>query len=339
MMDGTILGQGNFISDGTATTIMIPSGVDWLKIYNFTQSAASASANGFQFYWQLGMPNGQGTVLINTSGAVTSALTANNAFTIYDPSIFVVGALNNGSTGVTGFTAANPAVVTVGSTTSMSAGNIVIFSSLNNQPQFNGIPFSVGYGTLNSTHFSVDYLNATGTTPSTSGNFRVLPGMPLFAPRRRIITEITAAAEAVITLSVDHDFTIGQEIRLSFQGGSNSSLWGQYGSLDGMSAIIVDTNNLTGNGNNTITINVNTTGFGTFLLPNTALPYTFPQVIPFGEDTATALEQFPQLSSLDDATVNTGFIGMTLAAGADLPAGEDDDVIFWVAGKSTYGGS
>lgn len=340
-MDGTILGQGTFTQGATATkqTIMLPSGTDWLKITNFTQSAVGATANGCQFYWQRGMPNGQGTLLLNTAGAITSALTANNAFVLYDPSIQVPGALNNGSTGVSGFTAANPGVVTVGSTSGMSAGNVVVFSSLNNQPQYNGIPFSVGYGTLTGTTFSVDYLNTTGTTPSTSGNFRIIPFQPLFYPRRRIITNISAAAQAVIRLSVDHQFTVGQKVRINLQGGAGSSLWGAYGVLDGQQFTIVAVNTATGVGNNTITIDANTTGFGTFAFPAaTAVPFTPPEVVPFGEDTATALAQIPPLSSLEDATVNTGFLGMTLAAGAALPAGSANDVVFWVCGKSTYGG-
>lgn len=339
-MDGTILGQGSFTQPATAVaqTIMIPSGVDFLEITNYTQSAAGAAANGFKFYWQRGFPNGTGTMLVNTAGVVTAALTANNAFTLYDPSVQGVGALNNGSTGVTGFTAANPAVVTVGATAGMSAGNVVIFNSLNNQPQYAGIAFSVGYGTLTGTTFSVDYLNATGSTASTSGNFRVIPFQPLFYPRRRTITNITAAASAVITLSVDHMFTVGQEVRLNFAGGT--AVWGSYGVLDGQAAIITAVDTGTGVGHNTITVNVNTTGFGTFAFPTAlAVPFTPAQVVPFGEDTATALSQVPPLSSLEDATVNTGFLGMTLSAGALLPAGVAADVVYWVAGKSTYGGS
>lgn len=339
-MDGTILGQGTFTQGATATaqTLAIPSGTDWLKVYNFTRSAGGATG-GFQFYWQRGMTT-IGTVLINTAGAVTTAQTAANAFVLYDPSIQTPGPLNNGSTGVTGFTAANPGVATVGSTTGMSAGNVVIFNSLDNQPQYNGIPFSVGYGTLTGTTFSVDYLNTTGSTPSTAGNFRVIPFNPLFYPRRRIITTISAAAQAVIRLSVDHQFTVGQKVRINLQGGTNSSLWGSYGVMDGQQVTIVAVNTATGVGNNTITVDFNTTGFGTFVFPVAgAVPFTPPEVVPMGADTAVALAQVPPLSSLEDATVNTGFIGMTLAAGANLPAGQANDVIYWVAGKSTYGGS
>lgn len=361
-MDGTILGQGTFTQGATAVnqTIAIPSGVDWLKVINFTQSGDTAG-NGFEFYWQRGMPSGQGVVKLSGAlGAVTVAQTAVNAFRLYDPSTSMVGALNNGSTGVSALTAANPAVATVGSTAGIGAGAIIRFSNLDNQPQYNGIDYSIGYGTLTGTTFSVDYLNSTGTVASTDGDFRVVgfriltsTGFPLiytneglFYPKRRTITNITAAAQAVITLSVDHGYTVGQQIRLSFPGGS--ALWGSYANLDNYnnflsngttpnSWTIVAVNTATGVGNNTITINADTTGFAAFAFPAaTAVPFTPAQVIPIGEDTATAISSNVDL--LADATTNTGFLGMTLAAGAALPAGSAEDVIFWLAGKSTYGG-
>lgn len=361
-MDGTILGQGTFTQGATAVnqTIAIPSGVDWLKVYNFTQ-ASGVAGNGFSFYWQRGFPGGRGIVESSGAlGAVSVTTTALNAFRLYDPSQQQIGALNNGSTGVTGFTAANPAVVTVGSTSGIGAGAIVRFSGLDNQPQYNGIDYSIGYGTLTGTTFSVDYLNATGSTPSTDGDFRVVgfrvitsTGNPLiftneglFYPKRRTITNITAASQAVITLSVDHGYTVGQQIRLSFPGGS--ALWGSYANLDNYnnflgnsttpnSYTIVAVNTATGVGNNTITINADTTGFGAFAFPpSTAVPFSPAQVVPIGEDTATAIQSNVDL--LRDATTNTGFLGMTLAAGALLPGGSANDQIFWVAGKSTYGG-
>ena len=122
---------------------------------------------------------------------------------------------------------------------------------------------------------------------------------------------------------------------------------------------------------NTITINANTTGFkvattnvgfagGTSWFPVFATPlssFTPAQVVPFGEDTATALAQSPQLSSLGDAVQNVGFLGMVLGGGGNGtalttpivgPAGSGTtsdegvlsapDTLYWLAGKSTYGG-
>lgn len=364
-MDGTVLCQGTFTQGSTATaqTIMVPSNLDFLTVTNFTQ-AGDTNGNAYWLYWQRGM-NTQGIYnAVGADSAVTAGQTATNAFVIFDPNNPPTYSLNNGSTGISAISSATPPVATVGSTSGMSAGMVVRLTSLStsggtNISGYSGMEFSVGYGTFNSTHFSIDYLNTYTTT--TTGNFRVI-GFPItttnglgiittdgfWYPRRRFITNITAASSAVITLSVQHNFTIGQEVRLQLPGGS--ALWGNYAALDNFgnngpsssttpnSWIITAVNTATGNGNNTITINANTTGFGTFTFPTTTAPFTPAAVVPNGEDTATALSQNPPLSSLSDATQNVGFLGMTLAAGALLPAGSANDVIYWVAGKSVYGG-
>lgn len=375
----TIIGQGSFTQGATAVnqTIMVPQGADWVEVWNYTQANQSTSAagpNGYRFYWQRGNGSnlmGDGTQGIydaaGAAGAVTVNVTTSGAFVQYDPSAQGVGSLNNGSTGISALTAANPAVATVGSTAGMAAGSVVRLLNLNGagQQEFGGIDFSVGYGTFNSTTFSVDYLNATSSTASTSGSFRVIPFNPLFYPRRRVITNITAANPCVITLSVDHGFTVGQKVRLNLVGGS--AVWGSFAALsnydngpansttpDAYTITAVDV--AVGNGHNTITLGaVNTTGFGTFRTiweAIAAAPYTPAEVIPVGEDTSYSIistsQQTPQVNGLQingtntgllaDATVNTGFYGVTLAAGALLPAGVASDVIFWRAGVSTYGG-
>jgi hypothetical protein len=119
------------------------------------------------------------------------------------------------------------------------------------------------------------------------------------------------------------------------------------------------------------TINADTTGFTTFTYPTSAQePVSPPLVIPVGEDTAGALiyggTQVPSVGGLQiyntnvgilsDSTVNTGFLGMLLGNGGNGlelttpilgPSGSvawsagnagTGDTIYWVAGKSTYGG-
>lgn len=361
-MDGTILGQGTFVSTGAATTIAIPSGCDFINVVNYTQSAVTSSANGSRFYWQLGMGT-TGVYQLNTSGALTSAQGATNSFVLFDPSLSQSGPLNNGSTGISAISSATPPVATVGSTAGLSAGTIVRLTNLVssagvNMASYNGMDFSVGYGTFGGTSFSIDYMNTLTTTSTgswrvvgfpitTSNGLGIITTQGLFYPRRRYITNISAAAQAVVTLSVQHNFTVGQEVRLRLPGGS--AVWGSYAVLDSyqlntsgnsgnpISYIITAVDTATGNTHNTITLNVNTTGFGSFTFPSGSLvPLTQAQVVPVGEDTATALNN--NVNILGDATQNVGFLGMTLAGGATGPAGVASDVIYWVAGKSTYGG-
>ena len=365
-MDGTILGQGTFTVGASVTQqiIQIPSNADWVEVKNYTQAGtagvAAPNTKGVEFYWQRGMASGTGMVkYYGNGGQVVSGDTlVSGGFTAYDPSLQTQGA----SVALTALTAAGPAVVTTGSTAGLRAGSVVRFNTLDNSPYIGGIDFTVGRGTLTGTTFSVDYLNLTGGVAPTSGFWKVLNYDPLFYPRRRTITNITAATSAVITLSVDHGFTVGQEVRLQLRGGS--AVWGNYSALDNQQVTITAVNVATGFGNNTITVDYDTTGFGTFLTSFLALtnPYTPAEVIPFGEDTATALssisQQTPQIGGqqifgtntgiLADATVNTGFMGMILGTGGDGlalttnitgPAGAAaSDKVYWKCGKASFGG-
>ncbi len=299
----------------------------------------------------------------STGSPVVVGQTASLAFRVYDPSINVPGA----ATALTGLSAANGAVLTTAATTGISAGTIVRVYGLNGagQQEMGGIDYSVGYGAITPTTFDLSYLNSTGSAPSTAGFYRIIPYSPLFYPRRRVITNITATLPTVITLSVDHGFTVGQKVRLNLVGGA--AIWGNYAALSNYDAVIDSStsadaytitavNVATGAGNNTITIDgPGTVGFGSFLTQwelVLARGYTPAEVIPVGEDTSYAitslLQQTPQVNGvqinatntglLADSTVNTGFLGMILQAGALLPAGSANDVIFWKAGKSSYGG-
>ena len=89
---------------------------------------------------------------------------------------------------------------------------------------------------------------------------------------------------------------------------------------------------------NTITVNINSSGFTAFAFPTTGdVPFTPAIVVPIGEGTNSAIAN-PNL--LDDATVNTAYIGVILGAAATLPssgtsqgpAGSNGDVIYWQAG-------
>ena len=255
-------------------------------------------------------------------------------------------------------------MVTHTADTSVQVGSIVrLINPLGvSQGILGGIDFTVDV-VSSSTSFDLAYVSTSGSTTG-AASYRVIPYNPLFYPRRRTITNISAASQAVITMSVDHGYTVGQKVRLSLPGGS--AVWGNYAALsnydngpansttpDAYTIIAVDV--AFGNTHNTITISANTTGFGTFLTQWQSIgtaAYTPAEVIPVGEDTSYAIQsliqQTPQVNGvqingtntglLADSTVNTGFYGMTLLSGALLPAGIAADVVFWKAGVSSYGG-
>jgi hypothetical protein len=124
-------------------------------------------------------------------------------------------------------------------------------------------------------------------------------------------------------MSVTHGFTVGQEVRIIVPDAFGMT------EIDGLQGTItaIDTTTTTGN---SITVDIDSTAFTTFAFPlAAAVPFSPAMVVPLGEAATSPYENL-----LDDATINTGYIGMILAAGADSPAGVTSDVIYWVAGKS-----
>lgn len=296
----------NFVSTGAATTFIIPSDAVKVEVYDLTNIAtvAAAAAGAEPALFQkassvLGMSSGSGyssTNTVNTKTMVESLLAA-QGFT------FVNTQLNNPGplTAITAVTNANPAVVSTANTFGLTANSsIVRMINVTGMQQISSLDFTVGTVVLN-TSFSLAYLNAAGfAAPGTGGFFRIIPFDEPFYPRVRTITNITRAANAVVTLSVTHGFTVGQLIRVVVPANFGMT------EINGLQATVIAVDLV----NNTITLNIDSRSFTAFAFPTSAvasLGTSFPQIVPIGE-AATA----PYQNLLDDATRNTGFIGVTL---------------------------
>lgn len=328
------LQQGTFTSTGTSVNIPLIGGITWMNVYNYTAIAAGTASINYNFYWQLGMPAAGGfawTASADQTKTYPTVIT--NGFTLYNSSLVVPGALNFGGTAITAISTATPPVVTYGaSTTAIPAGSIVRLYNTTGALQFAGMDFTVGYGTSSTTTFSLDY--APTIVAGTGGSFRVIPYDPIFYPRRRYITKITAANPMVVTTSVTHGYTVGQEVRLHVPAAYGMT------QADGLSGTITAVNTATTAGTgNTFTLNIDSSAFTAFAFPLSAAYLTTPaEVVPFGEDNAQAI--ISNVNALSDATVNTATSGITLLGGTLTPAanagpaGALGDVIYWNAGVS-----
>jgi hypothetical protein len=322
--------QGYFTSPGEAVQLQLPTGVDWMWVYNTTQQYAAGAGQGVQFYWQLGMTQGQGTIYTKT--AVTSALAvsqiaANSGFYLIDSTVNIPGP----SLSLTGITNGTPPVVNTANTASLNNGDTVRIFSTVGAKQLGGLDFSIN-NIVPSTSFDLAFMIPIANANPGAGTFRRIPYNPYFYPPIRYITDISQATQAIVTLSVLHNFTVGQSVRLIIP--TVTSLAFGMTELDGVEATIVAIDQADLNGyTNTITIDQDTTGFTAFEFPLTADPgFTPAQVVPIGENTAEALTLGANI--LGDSTLNDGFFGIQLQAGAGSPAGVASDVIYWVAGKS-----
>lgn len=374
-MDGTILSQGRFVVPATVVNqvIAIPSNVDFMWVKNYTNAAKVGGATGLgvNYYWQRGMAAGTGMVEYYGNGtAVMSGDTlVSGGFTLYDPSGQSAGALPllGNPVATTSISNATSPIVATGSTAGLVAstgtvrGTIVRVTNTAAQQDTQGIDFAIGAVVANTSFtLTIAGLNALANVPGAVGGagfYRIVNVDPLFYPRHRYITNITKATNANVSTSVQHGMTPGQEVRFNIP----TMTIAPFGmtELNGVVATI-----LTVVDDFNFTINVDTSAFSTFIWPAVAqMPASFPIMVPVGEDTATSLItpaiQVPTIGGvqiygtqsgiLADATVNTGYLGMVLGTGGvgtvagalaiSGPAGTTaGDVVYWVAGKSSFGG-
>lgn len=324
-MFNNIIAQGSFTSDGTSKLLQLRQGVDWMFVRNRSiATSAQTTAVGCEYWWQVGYPDNAKTSYFKSNAANAANLIqylTTGGFTYVDSTLNLVGPLNATITAVSN--AAIPVVSNSG-TNGLAAGDVVRIIDVTGAQQLGGIDFTVGYNTLTTGTFSLDY--APQIVAGTTGSWRKVNFNSMFYPRARVITKITQATQAVVTFSVTHGYQVGQKITFSIPSGYGMT---ELNGLTG-TVVAVDTTTTTGN---SVTVDINTSAFTAFAWPLTAAgPFGRALAAPAGENTAVALQN--GLSSLDDAYVNTGYIGMLLAGGANNPGGANGNVIDWIAGTS-----
>lgn len=319
----TILQQGRFTSTGAAVTLNIRSDLDWIKVYNETALAQAAADLGYEFYFQRGMTNGRGVIWTKLGTVANDPVTvgqiaANAGFFLVDSSANPVGA----RVAETAITNAAQPVVSTANTGSLATGSIVRLENDTGVPNIMGFDFEVDNVVAN-TSFRMRFAlaNAPGAAGNGDGFYRPIAFDPIFYPRRRFIVNITQAASAVITTSVSHGYTVGQEIRIKVPAAFGMT---EMNNLAGTVTAVTA---------GTFTVDIDSSAFTAFAFPAVAaVPFDWAEAVPMGEDTGQALTSGTDI--LADATRNTALIGVTLAAGTLSPAGQNNDVIYWVAGKS-----
>lgn len=101
---------------------------------------------------------------------------------------------------------------------------------------------------------------------------------PVFKPAMRIISNITNDAPALITTTFAHGYADGIIVRIIMPLGYGMQ---QINQLSGSIVVVSDT---------TFTIDINTTHFSPYSVPETVKQY--PQVVPFGEDNYTVYQAY-----------------------------------------------
>ncbi len=272
---------------------------------------------GFQWDWNNDFGTGLTSVFamapnnaVATVPVVSNGLITSNGITPYNgqnasPGVSAIGF---GAT-VTGgaLSKANPAQLTSTAHGLQTGDQIMItgpFTAATAMNQLGGIIFSVTVTGANTVTIPIDTsgANFTATTVTT---WRKVTVPPYYYPRYAVITGITAANPIVVTTSINHGLTVGQQVRL------------RVPSVMGM----VQANNLTGVitavSTTTVTIGgIDSSAFTAFAWPaTTSVPFTPAYIIPIGSGpTPTTFLPTTQYNfdTLDDATNNQSFQGFSV---------------------------
>jgi hypothetical protein len=302
---------GSFISDGNPLMISIPSGYTDFRMINLTDIGSAAAATPvMRAEGSSLMAAGSAYYNTKTNGAATLDLeitTTTGGFTfIADSALLTIGpstALNG-----TEINRAAPAVASTATTTNLVAGSSVVrLYGTTGMLQVSGWDFTVGT-IVGSTSFQLKYLDNSGfAADATAGTFRIINAQDRFYPKSRLITAITLATSAVITMSVTHGYTVGQQVRIIVP--SEFGMTQINGLLGTITAV-------TSGSTNTITVDIDSSGFTAFAYPTSAIAasgVSFPQVVPVGEAAINSVSQ-PYGNLLDDATRNVSITGVLVGA-------------------------
>jgi len=307
----SLIAQGHFTSTGAATTIELPRYPHYFVIRNRSTWGTAPTAV-VQSEWYDGYADGQATTITEGGGSAltaTAIAAAGAGFTLVNLSDQSPGALV--ATG-TAITAATPAVVS--DATSPPLGSIVRMINTTGMLQIAGMDFTVT-AVAAGVSFTLGYLPAAGfAAAATNADYRVVPAK-YYSPYRRWITAITAANPAVITVSVAHNYLVGDKIAIHNPDANFGmpEIDGLVGTVTAVTA-------------STITTDINGAAFTAFAFPTSAVAaagVTHPTVTAVGE-VATKIT-----SSLS----NTAYYGMYLDTGV---VGANTNVMDWMAFARDY---
>ena len=338
----TIINQGSFTSAGTGKKILVPSSIDYFKVYNMTQLATQqATGRGVIFEWFNGVTPQAGALewkKTNSTDAMNAVTITSGGFTYVTDAPYTEAQNANA---ITGITAANPAVVT--QTNTYSNGDFVRIYSSTGDLTIGGMVFQISSASGSGyTLLGLANVAGNGLAAATAGYTRRVSNYAAVDPQYLYITNISVASQAVVSFSVDPSafYAVGQNLYFSVP-----SSFGMV-QMNGLSGKIVAVNAVSAASNigaYNVTVDIDSSGFTAFAFPASALS-------PTAQLFATASPQGARTQYDPSTGLYTGYNFTTqpfhtaqptpymyLAAGAQSPAGSSSDVIVWQAYKMEAG--
>lgn len=337
-MPFTIITGGSFTSTGAAVKINLPSSADYFETFNVTQLAATNPNTVVEGKWfgpKFGAgasAAGSGIKTVKTTAMLDSSFTAPTGFTYVTTSpVTEAQALN----AITAITNASPAVVT--QTNTYSENDYILVYNTTGMLQIGGMVFQAT--TVSGSGYTFLGLPAAGfATAGTAGNTRRVSKYAAVEPQFMFITGISQATQAVVSTSVDPSpyYVVGNKIVFSVPASFGMS------QISGLTGTILAVNAVSATssiGAYNVTVNIDTSAFTAFAFPaSTAIPGAaqFAVFSPGGSQTSFDPNTLVQTGyEFIKTPFHTGQFTpyMSLAGGAQSPAGANNDIVNWIAYK------
>jgi hypothetical protein len=325
----TIMTQGSFTSTGLGQKINLPSSADYFRVQNLTQLATTqATGRGVMFEWYNGLTADDNAIewsKTNSTNAMNLSLVTSGGFTYVTTAPTVEAQAPNAITAITN---AGPAVVS--QTNTYSEGDFLRIYGTTGMLQISGMIFQIS--SVSGSGYTLNGLDASGfAAAATAGYTRRISKYAAVEPQYLYITNISQAAQAVVTFSVDPSifYVVGMKMYFSIP-----SSFGMV-EMQGLTGTIVAVDST----DYQVTVDINSSAFTAFAFPASSAS-------PTAQLWAVAAPAGAQTSYDPNTMIQTGYnftlqpfhTGqftpyIYLSGGAQSPAGSSGDVIVWQAFK------
>ncbi len=304
--------SGNFISNGES--FFIPYMADISKVEVFNSSVGNDA--WMKFIWYKGMTNGRGFRYQNSANGVWGEIAENQGIWTIDKSVNPLGARQE----LTNITDGDPPVLQKdGNAVAPVVGDIVRVYDTATARQISTVDFEVT--DVDNNDITLGYA-AQLAAASGAGHYAIQKYLPMFYPSKRYISEITQATQATIRFTVRHEYVVGQRIKFRVPDNFGMS---QINNLEGVVVAIPSASQ--------VTVDIDTTGFTAYAWPADSVErFTFAHAYPAGGNTAESINS--NVNPLGTGSRNDAERGVLLTGGANLPAGANNDVVYYTISSS-----
>jgi hypothetical protein len=305
---------GSFTSDGSAEVFNLAYLPRKVFFLNKTATAAQTDNDVSKAWGFSSDPNGYAYVdIFNGTPAMEADQITSGGFSFITRDTPQFGAVK----AVTSITKAASAVVTSASH-GYQTGDVVWFSSATEMENLTGIPFVITVSDANT--FSIPFNTDTANfTVETAISCKQVLYPDLYVPFGCVVAGMTAASAAVVSVTVNHGFVVGQRVKLN--GFAN------YGMVEAEDKEAY----VTAISDTTVTLDLNSAAYTAFTWPAPsvfALGTDIPMILPIGDENFGFQGPTPisPLGIPGGFSANTGYqviVGLGVAGTAVMHANND----------------